>query len=193
VDGKFLLTATLLFVGCTASVDDYDGWSAGKSTSALTGSLRIFVTSQLYAPTFGDIYGADAICAQHASNAGLGGKWKAWLSTSKIAAPMRMRGRGPWTLVDGATVVFADRNGGFLSPLHAIDRNERGEATPKGLPVWTGTSHLGEPSTACIDWSADKLNAMGQIGEIAAEGTGWTASRSVPCVGGAYLYCFEQP
>jgi hypothetical protein len=201
-------------LGCSASSELGDDASGGGTMGAggavhptsgdPSGRMRVFVTATGYT---GDLKtqgggssgldGADKICNLSASAAGLGGRWVAWLSDSKTAAPDRVQDVGPWYLVDRKTLVFPSKAALALSPLAAITRNERGVLTQAG--VWTGTSGGAAgavPATTpventCSDWTTGESSTEGLMGGTNV--SQWTQNITVPCFYVNELYCFEQP
>lgn len=176
---------------------------------------RVFVTSKGVSGTFAGAKSpheaADAVCAAAAVDAKLGGKWVAWLSARDLKGTMiRARDRIPasvtsWTLVDGKTVVFANRDALFASTLAAIDQDEFGAKVPDGTTAWTGSLIGGGPVQRynCGNWSfsvADK----GVVGAARPEPVKssdtqvyWAGPETeVPlvaqyCDSPASFYCFE--
>ena len=175
--------------------------SSGATSSSgapSTGVKRVFVTSLEYSgdlATAGSqptgLAGGDALCAAHANDAGLGGTWVAWLSTSQVHAIDRLTSDGPWQLLDG-TEVFTSRFDIQRSPAHAIDIDEQGEDAVYAY-VFTGTDAHGQvvADGTCGDWkSASSARGMnGRSDSITAE---WTADFAFPCSSPSRLYCFEQ-
>jgi len=66
----------------------------------------VFATSTSYPADFGGLAGADAICNQHAGDAGLPGTYVAWLSTTTVDARDRLAGARGFVRPDG--LPFAD-------------------------------------------------------------------------------------
>lgn len=175
---------------------------------------RVFVTKTRY---FGDLKtagggadgleGADNLCTKAATEANLGGTWKAWVSTTAKNAGERIVDRSPWYLVDKTTLVFQDFAGLQSPPLHRIDQNETGSTSLTGTGpltnrVWTGTTNGGvlAPGKNCNDWS-DQSQGKATAGTY-VETTGaanWTRYAMQPdescnADGGKPwpIYCFEQ-
>ena len=141
------------------------------TTSVLCGdntSRCVFVTSQIYYPTFGGVEGGDKICNDLAKASGLPGTYKAWLSgfdsTNKLAINVSDRlehSTLPYKLVTGEIVANNWQELTTKPLLHAININEKGQkVTPRW--VWTGSmpngartpATLGAVSPDCSNWNA---------------------------------------
>jgi hypothetical protein len=174
--------------------------------------MLVFATSKVYqGGGLGGLEGADAICNQHAADAGLGGDFKAWLSEVGTSAASRLsHATRPYLLVDGTRI--ADN---WDDLIHAdlenpVDLDEHGDRLAPatdifdGLGVWTNTRFDGEvtpwtpggtpttnPRLDCMGWSS--FDAIGLLGIWNRAGAAWTASSSgIGCTEKAHLYCFEQ-
>lgn len=182
---------------------------AGRDAASV--GRRVFVTSALYQGSFangtrddaGAALGAvvaDENCQRLADDAGLGGRWRAWLSSSRGDAIEHVTGSGPWSLVTGE-VVFPSSV--LQLPAHAIDRDERGGMVSAGsAAVWTGTAPNGRAIARdamfdtydCYLWGFsgnDRLTG-GRVGSALATSAAWTSSTTSACNQMARLYCFEQ-
>jgi hypothetical protein len=174
---------------------------------------RVFVTSALYTGDLGGVAAADQACQSLAQAASLGGTYKAWLSTTTVAAPSRFAGALNWryVLVDGTLV--ANSLSTLLSgtPLVAINMTEKKTQGPAGtaaqsctlsagsLFVWSDTSNTGTiiyGSSApagtgdCAGWTSNGTD-VSYGGDGNTRG-GWSATCNAACSGEAALYCFEQ-
>ena len=150
-----------------------------------------FVTSTVHDPvTFGsDGAGADAICAQTASAAGLVGDYRAYVATTSVPAPDHLGNARGWIRTDGKPVadLVADlQTGHLLYPLR-LDENgdDQGPVT-----VATGAQADGSVSLGgnCSDWANAATNYA--VGIPAATGGAWAASGGSSCASVAHLYCF---
>ena len=177
---------------------------ADLACAPIAGAHRVFVTATT---TTGNIAasgnatsgldGADKLCAASATAAGLGGAWKAWLSTSQVNAIDRLADAGPWYLVDRCTLVFGGKAAIVAGgPAAAIDRLADGSQAPP-VNLWTGTKKTGvKDDFTCNDWTNDQP-IHGYEGTV---GTGddtffagaWTDTATNPCRLSAALVCFEQ-
>ncbi len=195
--------------GATASSS-----SAGAGGVNATGMKRVFVTSSFqFSGNLGGLSKADATCTQFASGAGMGGSWKAWLSTASANATDRISGDGPWYRTDGVKA-FNNKANLATTPLVTIDRDENGNIIgPQQHCVWTGTLIGGTaakptdvygsecPATAtanCQDWTVAG-GCAASVGAPDGAAT-WTATTSGNpgkvsaslCSSQCRLYCFEQ-
>lgn len=152
-----------------------------------------FVTSTVHDPlTFGtDGSGADAICAQTASNAGLGGEYRALVATSSVPSFDHLGNARGWIRTDGTPLVdlVTDLQTGHL--LHPLRIDENGEDLGTGaVTVATGSSlsgHVPNPGN-CNDWS----NPASTFGSGLARATGndFIQDSTSQCTSTAHLYCF---
>src|SRR5690348_11017356 len=95
--------AILLVVSITSACgggDDAPGVDAAPG-----GPNRAFVTRSVLPGNFGGIDVADGLCNTEASDAGLGGTFVAWLSTSAVDARDRLDGSRGWVRTDGLPVI----------------------------------------------------------------------------------------
>jgi hypothetical protein len=154
---------------------------------------RVFVTSTELQGDFGGLDDGDDICRARATAAGVGGDWRAWLSTSTVNARDRITDT-EYRLMDGTTVVatsLADLTDGTIQ--HGIDKNEFGGSVLGSTNVWTGTLANGTASAGldCQNWN--NHNYDGMAGDTSATGGAWTnAINLAPCSLDYRLYCFEN-
>jgi hypothetical protein len=157
---------------------------------------RVFITSQttvIY--NFFSLGNADTICNVAAKNAGLGGSWIAWISSSTASASSRMdHGTIPYRLLDGTEIAvnWSQLTSGTLE--HPINVNEH--ATQTAAQVITGTLPDGSANAnnTCNDWSGNAPLSTTQMGDSTST-TQWTAMSGTPqsCqAGSGSFYCFEQ-
>jgi hypothetical protein len=171
---------------------------------------RVFVTSKKYTgdlkaaglvatnggPISTGLEGGDALCQTAATDAGLGGTWKAWLSDSTTDATNRIVDVGPWYLV-GGPLLFANKFVFTAPPAAPINRDEHGTYIPAGALVWTGTLADGTKATqVCAGWTSASIGTPGELG--CPYGTSMTNNNSWGACGGSGcdsmypIYCFEQ-
>lgn len=210
-----LLLSSLGFAACTDVATE--ALRADPSTTELGADHErpraVFATSATYAgDALGGLDGADAICAQHAADAGLRGRFKAWLSDADTSAASRLsHARVPYRLVGAGPIArnWDDLTDGKLRA--AIDHDETGAALPPatdiftGLAVWTATHADGSnfpftpggdptsnPQLDCEGWTGHTLG-VGLLGIFDRTDQGWTASfAGIGCTEKARLYCLEQ-
>src|SRR5437868_4155746 len=87
--------------GATGGGSSAGGGTAGGGTLLHTAPNIVFVTSTRYTANLGGLAGADAICQAHATDAGLPGTYRAWISTAAEAPATRFGGARGWARVDG--------------------------------------------------------------------------------------------
>ncbi len=160
---------------------------------------RVFVTSATFRGDLGGSSGADALCATAASDAGLSGTWRAWVSGPSTAAGRFTHASVPYALLDGTKIAdsWTDLTDGTLDA--PIDMNELGSRVSASA-VWTGTeSDGGQPSTGandCLDWSTGSSTTSGRAGFTDETGSYWTWTMGLAglprCNTSHRLYCFEQ-
>lgn len=160
------------------------------STGVEDATLRVFVTSAVTNAALGGTSGADTLCTDLASAAGLGGTWSAWLSTTTVDASSRIDPTGaPYTLVDGTVVAadFADLLDGAID--NPINRDENGN--PVAADVWTGTLEDGTSfGLDCGGWTTTA--GTGHCGAAVQSNFRWTNNVTPPCFAGLRVYCFED-
>jgi len=167
------------------------------------GAKRVFVTSNRYSGNLGGLSGADTTCTNLANTAGLGGTWKAWLSTAEVNAKDRIA-PGVYGLV-GSEI---DVNGKsymqsvVLGPVGAyndifkpINRDEGGNKVESYKYIWTGTTDEGVVDYLhCNGWTTSEASPQGNCGYPDFTDSRWTKYNGISCAYsyGARLYCFEQ-
>lgn len=194
---------------CADQADECGGMTGTcepKGQESCNGSARVFVTSLGFVANLDTASGGpgtaadgapfgDKICTAAAKSTNLGGTWKAWLPSSSsgvtTTALDRVGGTGPWTLVDGTTVVFASHAGLTSAAMHAIDHDERGKPSPPRC-VWTGTDTGGGASASfCNSWTSVSMGNTATVGNPVGTAD-WTNAGTFTCDGVCGLYCFEQ-
>jgi len=175
---------------------------AQGDTSTGTARKRVFFTSETdyYTGNLGGLAGADAKCTALAAGAGLGGTWKAWVSTSTVNAIDHIDDVGAFYLVDRQTLVFPSKASLTGTPLAPIDLDQHGNGVGFAYGAWTGTTVGGVYSgQACSDWTDD--GSMSQAGRatVARPATvppdttwGGDVADPGPCYTDFGLLCFEQ-
>lgn len=154
---------------------------------------RVFVTSTTYSANLGGTAGADSKCQHLADIEGLGGMWRAWLSTSTVNAQDRVKDVA-YYLVDTTTLVAqnkSDLTDGSLNNL--INKAENGNII-SGY-TWTGTNATGTASiNNCGGWTTDSTAQSGDGGNTNRSDSSWTDDATIPsrtCNNSYHLYCFE--
>ena len=188
----------VLLVGSFAcgSGDESSGADAGTTVDSRPALKRVFVTSSQYDGDLARYGGGDKLCQQIATEARLGGTWKAWLSIGGMSAVDRIADVAPWYLVDGVTKVFATKAQLRARPSVIINQDESGTVidpmmTSVGdLVVQTGTRNGGTSGADCGAWTN---NGMGTYGFLDLPEY-WTEYADGDCSvsSNKRLYCFEQ-
>lgn len=177
--------------------------TAGDATPPRSRAPMVFVTSEAYP---GDLQmsasettleSADRLCTMHASVAGLGGSWVAWLSSRRGNAVDRLRDLSPWRLPDGQTVAISSVDRLLLhGPDVAIDVDEYGEPLCQDCKtIWTGTNRFGVASGHdCQSWTVRQGYLTGTIGRMGVTGSSirWTDTGTSYCFHWNRLLCIEQ-
>jgi hypothetical protein len=143
----------------------------------------------------GGIAGADAAgCQDSATDAGLSGNWRAWLSTDTQNARDRIP-EGEYRLLDVAGTVIAnnkaDLTDGTLDAPIQVDA--KGVTMTQNFGVWTGTVTNGTNSGVgnCNDWRSGAPN-RGLTGFANDTGGNWTDNQEEGCDDDPRrLYCFS--
>lgn len=175
-----------------APASERDGGSLdgdGGSDAAPIGN-RAFVTSTTHVPvTFGGLDGADAVCMDRAREAGLPGRFVAWLSTSTVDARDRLSAARGWYRLDHQPLVdTADdlAQGRMILPLRIDERGNDIGADPGR--VVTG-SFAGVANSTCSDYTSS--TEVANVGVPTYAG-GWSMNvNGAPCGEPSRLYCFQ--
>ena len=181
---------------------------ASGSCSAGQCARRAFVTSDRFAPSFGSLTQADAVCQRLASDAKLEGSFLAWLSDDSASPATRfVRGRGPYQRLDGVAIAadFADLiDGRLLQPLNVTELGRPAEGQPDAY-VFTGTQADGSPvriaasepnaalGATCQGWKLGTERAWGAYGSFDTTAATWSyGGARLPCSRELPIYCVEQ-
>jgi hypothetical protein len=153
-----------------------------------------FVTSTVHDPlTFGtDGAGADAICAQTATAAGLAGDYRAYVATTSVPATDHLGNSRGWIRIDGKPVadqVTDLQSGHVLYPLRVDENGD--DLGPAMITVATGADLNGRASSSgnCGDWTGVN-GSQYAFGNPLASGADWVVSSTALCPNLAHLYCF---
>jgi hypothetical protein len=175
-------------------------WTASTPTTTIQQPVgpigRVFATSASYNGNLGGLAGADTLCGQLASNTGLDGTWKAWLSTGSVDAKSRIEDKKYYNM--GGYLVassIADLTDGTI--YNPIIRNEMKNVIISPFFTWTGTISDGSKYSSgnpgdierCADWT-DGVNGASMTGYANRVGSSWTAGSFLPCSSEVRFYCF---
>lgn len=162
------------------------------------GDCIAFATSTLHSGNLGGLAGADAICQQRATAAGLGGAYKAWLSDATASPATRfVQNPGRYVRTDGLPIAadWAALVSGVI--LINLDRTETGQFINSDREAWTntapdGTPYATNPNLLCSEWGSGSSGVSGRVGEVDQVDEDWTSSHSDACDDEWRLYCFQQ-
>jgi len=192
--------------GADATPDSGAGNDAGTVVIAPAGSKRVFVTEGTYA---GDLKtqgagatgpeGADNICNQEATIAGIGGTWKAWIRDISFGSgALRVGARGPYARLGDNALVFS---GTFATgnPIVAINRTPSGTvflADALSYPVLSALNNDGTSKSAgsdCQNWTSSSSGYDQSYGDCRPTHMhNWSSTGTRYCNRTGRLYCFEQ-
>jgi hypothetical protein len=154
-----------------------------------------FVTSTRQTGQLGGLAGADSLCQERASVAGLCGHFVALLSTSTVTALSRISSARGWQRTDGRP--FADDAHSLFQPnsksFYPLVLDEFGHSLVLGASasenVATGTAGDGSfGGASCQDWTSTTGNQT--VGNLLDAGD-WVSSTSAPCTDALHVYCFQ--
>lgn len=181
-------------VSCGRSHFDVDASNADAAIDATERANHVFTTSTFHDGNLGGLAGADAICQQRATEAGLPGSFIAFLSTEAIPARTRLDGSRGWQRVDGAPVVDLLADLFNLRGWNPIATDEYGrDVRASNNFVWTGSDSTGGPVTGvvCNEWTTGSSAVSGRFGSSARGATQLFNHGYQPCQRSSRLYCFE--
>jgi len=176
--------------GCAVTLAAATTVTASFTAGATTGPNLVFVTSTTTAGNFGGVTGGDAICGARASAAGLAGTYRAWLSTSSVAAIDRLGSASGWVRTDGKP--FANSQADLVAGkiYYPILTDELGVPLPYAT-AWTGTTDNGQwdGGQQCGNWTNTTSVGVTAGSTLGATGD-WTAATGNSCSSELRLYCF---
>ncbi len=182
-----------------------DGGDAGPAFKPCDNGTRVFVTSKTYPATFGQTLNpriaANAACTKLAGEAGLGGRYQAWLGTGFAGSGQRATlpvADGAYVSADCKTVVVRKPSefavGALQAPIAQIEDGRRIEALGAAgdvHTVWTGSAADGSSTGFnCSDWT-DPNAALPTTGDLMRTDVGWTTGAGGTCASAGRFYCFE--
>lgn len=195
---KMIILALLFCLGITVFITPVE--------SVAQKQFRVFITDETYYGNLGGLAGADFICTVSAHKAGLHGKWKAWLSDSRVSASKRLfHSNFPYVLLNGKIVarnwedlLTQKENWSYLH--NAITINQFGKYLETSN-VMTGTNIFGEsagskPQNFCMNYfSRCRIGhtCTTVFGTSTSIDSDWTITEHESCNEPYHLYCFEQP
>jgi Collagenase NC10 and Endostatin len=170
----------------------------GGSNQICMGPLfrYIFVSSETYTGNLDGLNGADLKCNELASNAGLPGTYKAWLSDSQTAAGDRIvQSEVPYIRPGDENIIadnWADLVDGRIGSV--ISNDEHGDVVQGNAYAWTNTNTNGTRVSensffTCDDWDDTTSYAWtGMVYHL----TVWTKIINKSCSESHHLYCVQQ-
>jgi hypothetical protein len=201
-DALFRVDAVTIFdaqrTGSDARLHDAPS-DAVPDARVFVGPRLVFVTSMGYSAAFGGLGGADGLCQGRAAAVGMTGTYKAWLSTSVMAARDHLLPGGAPIEFMNTTHVAETWDLLLAGPLESpINVTELGNVTATTCDVWTNTRpdgtilHTDQPST-CSDFSSTS-GTFDNTGDTAGSDATWTDNTtcSTSCGTPLRLYCFED-
>ncbi len=140
---------------------------------------RVFLTSELVSGDLGGLDGADARCQEFATEAGLPGRYRAWLSDFTGSPSTRFtQSSSPYFLLDGTVIAqnWADlTDGEIASPISVFEDGTPFTPSSSLLDsVWSATKEDGTlalaigPEFLCDNWTSTAV--QGFIGSPNASG-----------------------
>ena len=160
----------------------------------------VFVSSALHDGNFGGLDAADALCQQLATNAGLVGSYKAWLSSSQAASDTRLHWvpDAAYVTKNHDTVAVTSLHNPYFGVKHPIDVTELGTSpapTPGHCAPFAVFYGFPDPppskSEVCQDWTT--IGGQVWVGDaLETDGRYWDFDCLSPCSAPAHVYCVEQ-
>ncbi|MEA2748151.1 MAG: hypothetical protein QOI41_2294 [Myxococcales bacterium] len=153
---------------------------------------RVFITAAAFAGAVGGLNAADMYCQSAATDAGLPGTYRAWLSSTSTNALDRIDDVGPWYSMRD-TVVFSSKSALREAPTAQIV-DETGAAPLADNAPWTGTDAQGlGTGQDCEGWTNGTAEIVATTGSGFAADSEWSGgSATLHCDNKAPLICFQQ-
>lgn len=158
---------------------------------------RAFVTAGTFDGNLGGIEDADSQCQLSASDVGLTGAFKAWLSDGFESpwARFDIAYSGTYLRTDGKVVAaggWSDLTDGSL--VNPIAADEFGAEVMVSPYAWTSTDKDGGGlNPHCNGWTTSQAASYGVTGSVTSKDASWTNADLLPCNTKLRLYCIEDP
>ncbi len=180
---------------CTAASRLYCfGIDYNNPLVAPTGTGRIaFVSSAAFISGTG-LAGADTVCQNNATAAGLTGTFKALLATNGATAASRFATGEPWVRLDGVAVVDAWTDLAANMLLAPINVQADGTTYLGNYGLWLGAAGFataGSAATTCNSWASSAGADTASAGTVARSYYGSTTARGCDSTG-YRVYCLEE-
>ena len=175
---------------CTATMNA-DRVATATFTHNVAGANVVFVTSTDQTTAYGGLAGADSLCQTRAQAAGLGGTYRAWLSTTTASAISRLGSARGWVRPDGKPVVDTTADLATGKMFYPIRVTELGtDALDAGVQTATaGDGTLASNSSSCGDWTVADSQPL-WFGSASGMALIFTQNGLGSCRFTARLYCF---
>ncbi|MBZ5713269.1 DUF4215 domain-containing protein [Nannocystis pusilla] len=183
-------------------VDAGEECDGGKACSdcVRTHFWAFVTTDPVSVVEFGSVDGADSYCTKRANDAGLPGKFVAWLGTGTQPVAMRLvHSSREWRTTNDLPIAASwdDLEDGDLArSLNVTEKGAELLLRPQcgACPVWTASTVDGLALMPnCSGWTAVGMESAA-VGECSMADSHWTEGcDTAPCTATARLYCFEQP
>jgi hypothetical protein len=169
--------------------DRQEADAAGGGDARETGANLVFVTSRAH-PIVGLGINADDLCAMHASEGGLAGVFRAWISIGGTSALSRIAGARGWVRFDGVPVADLPvdiAQGRLFVP---ILYDERGGVAAENDLVVTATGGNGMlAGNNCENFTSATADV--RVGTPLGTTADWTDTTTKACGSTGRLYCFQ--
>jgi hypothetical protein len=165
----------------------------GDPGEAGEGIKRAFVTSSVHDGGLGGLSGADAICNARAQEAGLAGKFVAWLCTFSVNAKDRISDR-TWHDTSSQSNIIAHSKSDLIdgSLENPLRYDENGQVPDPPAFVWTGTQPDGTSRLGFVCGNWNNLGDIGANGDSESMDSNWTTNQvGKVCGDRLRLYCFQ--
>lgn len=153
-------------------------------------NVRMFTTRDEYTGDLGGVSGADQKCVDLAAESGMGGEWKALISSSTQDIKDIMPDEA-YIRLDGQVVANdkADLFDGTLDNPILLDQH----GFSFSRPVWTGTLPNGSAkSNTCNDWTDGGSGQSTERGDSSAVDQTWVHGNVALCSLPLGLFCYED-
>jgi len=157
-----------------------------------TAHKHVFVTSTLFSGALGGLGAADMYCQVTATEGGLTGTYKAWISGPATNAFDRIEDVGPWYSTRDVQA-FATKADLRSSPQAEIF-DEAGSPGETLRGAWTGTDSQGNATVeTCNAWTDATSSASATTGTGVSGDAMWGGGNApLSCDSHAPILCFEQ-
>jgi hypothetical protein len=152
-----------------------------------------FITRGLQQGDLGGVVGADAICNTAARNAGITGRFVAWIEGDSRTNPAELlNGSSGWQMLNGkwlAQTIAQVVNGQWFHPLTQTETNITLDPYATGglLVAWTGST-----TDTCSNWSSPLDSSVGTVKGLLEWGAISGQGEAVKCNLVYRLACFER-